>query len=57
MELAESIYDDNGRFLARQGARLSSNLADRLARLLGNRTIAVRRYAPSGEDAADAEGH
>jgi response regulator RpfG family c-di-GMP phosphodiesterase len=54
MELAESIYDDSGRFLARQGAILSPALAERLAHLLTNRTVSVRRH-PHKEDDESAD--
>jgi response regulator RpfG family c-di-GMP phosphodiesterase len=51
--LAENAYDEDGHFLAREGALLSETLARRLGSLLGARKIRVRQPNPasSGEDA------
>lgn len=45
--LAEDIYDNEGRFLARQGAKLSDNMLLRLRRLLRDQRIRV--YPRSAE--------
>lgn len=43
--LAENAYDEDGHFLAREGAVLSETLARRLGKLLGGRKIHVRQSA------------
>jgi hypothetical protein len=41
--LAGNVYDNEGRFLARQGAQLSAGMLVRLRWLLGNQVIKVHR--------------
>lgn len=41
MELAENVYDEEGRFLAREHATLTADLASRLHRLIRNQSVRV----------------
>lgn len=41
MKLAESVYDDDGRLLSRDGVLLTRDLARRLGQLLGDRVVRV----------------
>lgn len=41
MELAENVYDEEGRFLARENVVLTPDLSDRLRRLLKNQSVHV----------------